>query len=195
MAEIKIEKKKSIWPWILLVLIALGLIWYFFIRNQNNKFAEKNRVTEEVVIEDNVIEPSSNAISLYSAYLNDTSKMDIDHEYSQGALYHLIDAVQEKADMLNVDIKANLDEARIKASEITKNPNDVNHADLIKSSDKIITQALTTIQKEKFPNLAPDVAKLNTAVSEIDTSVKTLDQKEKVNNFFKSAESLLLKMQ
>ncbi len=120
--------------------------------------------------------------------------MGVDHEYSSEALDYLIDAVEEKADMLNVDVRADLDEARRNASEITKDPNKLNHADLIKKSGRIIVQALTTLQTEKFPTLKDDIAKVNTAVNKIDTSVKTLDQKNKVNDFFKSAESLLLKM-
>ncbi|TDP03158.1 hypothetical protein [Flavobacterium sp. 245] len=30
MAEIKIEKKKAVWPWIAVVLIIAGLIYYIF---------------------------------------------------------------------------------------------------------------------------------------------------------------------
>ena len=195
MAEIKIEKKKSIWPWILLVLVAFGLIWYFFMRNPDNKVVEDEIVTEEVVVLDDPNVGAVSAIAAYSAYIGDTSKMGVDHEYSKGALVHLIDATQEKADMLNVDLNADLEKARNKAYEITENSNDLDHADLIKDAGKIITSALTTLQKAEFPNLAPDVAKVDAAVSAIKKSDKTLDQKEVVNNFFKSAESLLLKMQ
>lgn len=194
MAEIKIEKKKPIWPWILLGLILIGLVWYFFMRDNDTRIEDKPIVTEQVTEEYDDADNYS-AIALYSAYIADTDKMGVDHDYSSGALSYLIDAVEEKADKLNVDVKADLNEARKNASEITKDPNKVNHADLIKNSGKIIVRALTSLQTAKFPALTDDVAKVNVAVNEIDTSVKTLDQKDKVNNFFKSAESLLLKMQ
>ena len=193
MAEIKIEQKKPIWPWILLGLIVLGLVWYFFMRNNDTRIEDEPVVTEQVVEEYNDVDDYS-AIALYSAYIADIDKMGLDHEYSNEALNYLIDAVEEKADMLNVDVKDDLNEARKNASEITEDPNKLNHADLIKNSGKIIARALTTLQAAKFPTLIDDVAKVNTAVNKIDTSVKTLDQKDKVNNFFKSAESLLLKM-
>ena len=193
MAEIKIEQKKPIWPWILLGLIVLGLVWYFFMRNNDTRIEDEPVVTEQVVEEYNDVDDYS-AIALYSAYIADIDKMGLDHEYSNEALNYLIDAVEEKADMLNVDVKADLNEARKNASEITEDPNKLNHEDLIKNSGKIIARALTTLQAAKFPTLIDDVAKVNTAVNKIDTSVKTLDQKDKVNNFFKSAESLLLKM-
>ena len=191
MAEIKIEKKKPVWPWILLALIVLGLIWYIFMRDDDNRIEDEPVVTEQVAEEYD----DYSAIALYSDYIADTDKMGVDHEYSNEALNYLIDAVEEKADMLDVDVKADINEARKNASEITEDPNKLNHANLIKSSGEIIVRALTTLQTAKFPTLTDDVAKVNTAVNEIDASDKTLDQKDKVNNFFKSAESLLLKMQ
>ena len=191
MAEIKIEKKKPVWPWILLALIVLGLIWYIFMRDDDNRIEDEPVVTEQVAEEYD----DYSAIALYSAYIADTDKMGVDHEYSNEALNYLIDAVEEKADMLDVDVKADINEARKNASEITEDPDKLNHANLIKSSGEIIVRALTTLQTAKFPTLTDDVAKVNTAVNEIDASDKTLDQKDKVNNFFKSAESLLLKMQ
>lgn len=35
MAEIKIEKKAPIWPWILGILIIAGLVYYFVVRNDD----------------------------------------------------------------------------------------------------------------------------------------------------------------
>ena len=194
MAEIKIEKKKPIWPWILLGLLAIGLIWYFLMREPENRDAMENK-TEEVYVQDDVNADMNSDTGKYSAFISDTDKMGVDHEYSHGALIHLINAVEEKADMHDVDLKADLDKARKEASKITENPEKLNHADWIKDSGKIITRALTTLQTAKFQNLAPDVNKVDAAVSAIDPAVNTLDQKDKVNNFFKSAESLLLKMQ
>ncbi|WP_165571365.1 hypothetical protein [Flavobacterium reichenbachii] len=43
MAEIKIEKKKPIWPWIVAVLLIAALVYFVFFRN--------NDVTTNSVIE------------------------------------------------------------------------------------------------------------------------------------------------
>ena len=50
MAEIKIEKKKPVWPWVILALIVLGAIAYFV-------FYEKY---EDEEIEDTTIDESYN---------------------------------------------------------------------------------------------------------------------------------------
>lgn len=37
MAEIKIEKKKPVWPWIALLLVIVGLIYYvYFVDHENH---------------------------------------------------------------------------------------------------------------------------------------------------------------
>lgn len=196
MAEIKIKKKNPVWPWIILGLLVLGIIWYFFLRDSDNQVAdEEENMTEQVIVSENENAYSNSAISQFSDYISDTDKMGIDHEYSNGALEYLIDAVKEKADMLNVDVDADLEEASNKASEVKEDPYEVDHADLIRSSGEIITRALTTLQQEEYPDLAEDLAQVDTALKAIKPSVKTLEQKDEVNNFFKSSESLLLKMQ
>jgi hypothetical protein len=97
--------------------------------------------------------------------------------------------------MLEVDIKADLDEARANANEIKEEPYDINHADLIKKSGISIVRALTTMQEAKFPDLAKEVVNIDEALSAIDKVELTLDQKDDVKNFFNLAESLLVKMQ
>jgi len=37
MAEIKIEKKKPIWPWIVALLIIGALIYYIFVKDQETQ--------------------------------------------------------------------------------------------------------------------------------------------------------------
>lgn len=196
MAEIKIEKKKPIWPWIILIgLIVIALIWYFFVREAHNRVTERSIIKEEVVTKEYVPLEMNSAFDIYSAYIADTSQMGIYHTYSKGALNRLIDAVEEKTDLLNVGLNVNLEEAREKASQITEEPNSLNHADLIKESGEIIARALTELQVANYPNFTADAANVNAAVNKIDASVNTLNQKDKLNNFFKSAETLLSKMQ
>lgn len=47
MAEIKIEKKKALWPWIVGIII-LALLIYFLAFNNRNKTATDQTATEEV---------------------------------------------------------------------------------------------------------------------------------------------------
>ena len=198
MAEIKIEKKKTIWPWIILGILLLLAVFYF--TSKETAVLDENDTVEEVYeepIDDMESEENvtafATALTSYSNYI-DNAEMGIDHEYSNGALLYLINAVEAKADQLNVDINADLEEARKNAAIITEDPEALNHANLIRDSGMIISRALTTIQKSEYPNLTTEASEVEMAVSKIKKDEQTLNQKDDVNGFFKSAESLLEKM-
>ncbi|MFB9080319.1 hypothetical protein ACFFLS_11500 [Flavobacterium procerum] len=44
MAEIKIEKKKPIWPWIVAVLLITALVYYVFLRDDQVQSADKTGI-------------------------------------------------------------------------------------------------------------------------------------------------------
>lgn len=48
MAEIKIEKKKPVWPWILLGLIILGVILYFLLADNDDSMDDMEDDVEAV---------------------------------------------------------------------------------------------------------------------------------------------------
>jgi hypothetical protein len=199
MAEIKIEKKKTIWPWIILGILLLLAVFYF--TSKETAVIEENEPVEEVYQEpieevenEEYVAASEAALIEYSDYIGNTGKMGIDHEYSNGALMYLINAVEAKANELNIDIEADLEEARKNAEIITDEPESLNHANLIKDSGMIISRALTTIQKSEYPNLTTEASDVEMAVSKIKKDEQTLNQKDDVNRFFKSAETLLEKM-
>lgn len=205
MAEIKIEKKKTIWPWILLALLLLAGVLYFVFADSDVEEYEDDTITIEEVGDVDaiaVVPANSEAIAAYdetltayTQYIGNTEKMGIDHVYSNNALEYLIEAVEAKAAVLNIDIEADLEKARKNANAITNDPYDVNHADLIKNTGMILVSALKTIQMKSFPSLDDELAAVNDAVMAINKETHTLDQKDDVNTFYKAAESLLIKMQ
>ncbi len=193
MAEIKIEKKQNIWPWIALLAGILALLYYLFIYDKGDKVI----VDKEVTVIENTNEMSDNAVDKvaeYNAFISDGANMDVDHEYSSSALMKLIDATEEVANTLDVDIKADLDMARKNASDITEDPAKLNHADKIKSAGTAIVQALKRVQSEKFPALDSNVKNVQMELDKINPSVATLDQKDAVKGFFNQAGELLTNM-
>ncbi len=211
MAEIKIREKKPIWPWILIGALILAAILYFAVYADDDDMDDVN--TEEVMdMEDdqdemsgsdqynnsdqsaNTSGSSDHAIANYTEYIGDSSKMGIDHEYSHGALTYLIEAVQAKANELGVDTNSDMQQARQSANAVTKDPYELHHADNIKKSAMIIVNALSNIQKQKFPELGEDVSKVKSAAEAISKEEHTLNQKGDITKFYNSAKSLLLKM-
>ena len=210
MAEIGIEKKKPIWPWIILVLVILAILYFLvFADNDDDNMDENNteQVEEPTTGDDqargttgawDTNDTSSGnygqAVSGYISHVGDKSRMGIDHEYTNNALLQLINAVQAKARENNVNIDADIQQIRQNAEEITQNPQATDHADKIKEAGTNLANALEKIQKEKFPNLSQDVQEVKNAAQEIDSSTLTLEQKEDVNSFFDEAADVLQKM-
>lgn len=209
MAEIKIEKKKPVWPWIILVLIILAILYFLFFANGDGD-NERDGTDDIEQVEDTTVweneqdttrwDPegndttSTNAVSTYITHIGDTSRMGIDHEYTNDALLRLLDAVEAKAQTLNVNINADLQEARQLAENITRNPQSTDHAGSIQNSGRKITDGLEKLQQEKFPDLGGEVNQVRTAVENIDPATETLQQKDRVNEFFNEAADVLQKM-
>lgn len=209
MAEIKIEKKKPVWPWILLGLIILGIILYFLFANNDDDMDDMDDMNTEQVQDTTYRDDQMRAadttttgwneggtdnVSRYITHVGDRSRMGVDHEYTNTALIHLINAVESKAQEHNIDIQADMQAIRQDAEEITQDPMATDHADKIKNAGTKIANVLERIQKEKFPNLESDVEDVRSAAQEIETNVLTLDQKEKVNSFFNEAADALRNM-
>lgn len=188
MEEIKIEKKKPVWPWIIGLLLIAGIIGYFVFFN-NDEQVEVDRVLNSDNVENHSIGSDSEIVD-YVNYINDV-KMGLDHEYSSGAIVRLIDATRATAEALNVDTDADLSQANNFAEEITQDPQSLNHADKIKRAGQIINSALNKIQKEKFPQFETEYNNVAMAAEKIDPARPTLQQKDAVKTYFNSAATLL----
>lgn len=206
MAEIKVEKKKPILPWILLGLGVLALVYFLFIRNDevmdDPRMDNTERVREDVRSTDNVKKTSAvvlsamaiSKISEYQSFIGDDAKMGVDHQYSNTALTRLIDATEAVANSLDVDVKADLEKAREHTAAITKDPKETDHASKIKKAGKNITQALEKIQRQKYPTFNSSIEDLQDAVEAISPNEKALDQKSSIMYFFDEASELLTNM-
>lgn len=207
MAEIKIKKKQPIWPWILLILGILALIYYLFTRNTDDiddmmrdddtemvrdttEVSRERERTDAVVLSD----MASSKISDYKGFIEDKEKMGVDHEYSKTALDKLIDATEAVANSLNVDIKTDLATARINADAITKDPTALNHAEKIKNAGNTITQSLKKIQMQKYPDLENSMSELENSLASITPATKTLEQKDVIQKFYDKAGEVLTNM-
>lgn len=211
MAEIKIKKKAPIWPWILGVLILAAIIYFLVFANDGTDDiddVDDTVTTTEQIVEKDTVDQTRNDqtrsdsihlrdvkdINAYTTFISDPN-MKVDHEFSSAALTKLIAATKETADELDINIDADLNAAKKLSDEITKDPQSLSHANKIKDAAENITNALKTIQTEKFPQLNSQFEALNDAVSNIKVDTPTLDQKNDVKTFFTKAGNLLTSIQ
>lgn len=211
MAEIKIEKKKPVWPWILLGLIILAVILYFVLADNDTDDVLEEENTEQVMtpmeteedmdMEDMEMETweddnlsGDESVSNYMTHIGNTEKMGIDHQYSSEALVSLINALENRAEEANINTSVEIEELKNDVRDIKEDPQTLTHANTINNVGTKIVNLMEKMQKEKFPNISQDVQEVRTALQNIQPSTPTLDQKDAVNSFYKEAGEVLQKM-
>ncbi|EIA08954.1 hypothetical protein [Flavobacterium frigoris] len=199
MAEIKIEKKKPVWPWLLVGLVIVALLVYFLVFRDNGENTEA--VTEADYITNTNesdllgVKENNGTVAAYVNFVeNNKENMSLDHEYTNEALLKLIEATDAMANEVGYDVQGDIEKAREYAKMIEQDSFETTHADNIRKADDILTNILQNIQKAKYPGLADEVTALKSALESIKPGVLTLDQKDVVKNYFAKASGLLQKM-
>src|SRR5688500_14002478 len=170
MTQVIDERKKPVWPWILLGLGIVALLIYFFaFRNDNKKEA-----TDLINVREN-----NSTVAAYVNFIDaDTNKMSLDHKFTNEALLKLTDATDAMANEIGYDVKADLDKVKQLANEITNDPFETTHADKIRKAAEMLSNVMQNMQKAKYPGLANDVSELKNASASSNPVVLTLDQKD-----------------
>lgn len=209
MAEIKIEKKKPIWPWILLALVILALLYFLVFANDDGDIDDVDdteQVQEDTAWENDTTTTwesetdttawnnQGDGVQGYLTYIEDDQRMGVDHQYTNNAIIRLMNAVQAKADELNYDVSADMQEVRQDAEAIQRDPSATTHANKIKDAGTKLANVIEGMQQEHFPNLSSDAEEVKTAAQNIDTSTQTLEQRDQVKKFFDEAGDILRKM-
>lgn len=216
MAEIKIEKKKLVWPWILLVFSIITVLFYFLVfHNYNKKMNEVPKTLEVKSVKENgsavntyvkideepkiydliSVKENNSVVEAYVHFVQtDKNKMNLDHAYTIEALLKLIEATDAIAGEVGYEVRADLDKVKVYSKMIGEDPFETTHADNIKKADAILTDVLQNIQKAKYPGLADNLRELRSASEAIKPAILTLDQKKEVKAFFSKAAELLQKM-
>lgn len=199
MAEIKIEQKKQVWPWILAGLVVAALVVYFVMDNDDVN-------TTEVATEENYIsgengsdlldvkENNSTVAAFVSFVENDTTRMGLNHAYTNEALSKLIEATNAMASEIGYEIQADLQKVEESAILITKEPFETSHAKNIRNATDRSATSLQNMQSANYPTLTNEAEQLKSASESINPEVLTLEQKDAVKNYFAKAADLLEKM-
>jgi hypothetical protein len=196
MAEIKIEKKMPVWPWVLVILAVIGILVYVFVLNDDVDTTEE--VTEETTEQPADTRQEALKNSTVTAFVSfikeDPDQMGLNHEFTNEALLKLTNATQAMADETGYDIRTQMEAVKTNAEKISTDPFETTHANSIRESANILAQTLQNIQQNAFPDLTSEAGEVNSAVTAIEMDVLTLDQKEDVKNFFRESADLLEKM-
>lgn len=73
MADIGIEKKKPIWPWIILVLVILAILYFFLFADDNNPDDMNNKDNIEQVQDTTIWETETQDTANWDLNTNDNT--------------------------------------------------------------------------------------------------------------------------
>jgi hypothetical protein len=201
MAEIKIEQKKQNWTWMIVGFVIAAILVYFIVFRDNNNSNTIEKVTETNYVSHvnesdllGVKENNSTVAAFVSFVENDTTRMSLDHAYTNEALLKLKAATNAMAGEIGYDIRADLEKVEESAILITREPFETSHAKNIRNAADKSTTALQNIQLAKYPGLKSEVDELKSASESIKPENLTLEQKDAVKNYFAKASDLLQKM-
>lgn len=71
MAEIGVEKKKPIWPWIILVLVILVILYFLFFSDADST-NEPNRMNDTEQIDERNFQETQQDTARFETRMNDT---------------------------------------------------------------------------------------------------------------------------
>lgn len=211
MAEIKIEKKSPIWPWILVILIILAAIYFFWAYNDKDLDTNDDVLTRDTIsqVEDpyrNEVETTAvytgtygtvkteQAFADYFTFVDSLDTNSADKSFYRTGFFKLITATKRQAELDSVDVSSNISAAMTSAEKLTNAPTPTTKSGDAKKTAEEISKALKAIQTEDYSNLTNEVNNMEETVKKINAN-ETLDKQSAIiDEFFDRSARVIQKM-
>ena len=201
MAEIPIEKRKkrTIWPWILGIVVVLVLIWVLADNNVEVEDGTAFRQDENVMTDRNdntMAQQEDGRVEQFIQYVEDNgNEISQNHEYTRQGLLFLADALDELHNRIGSTAEnLNTEEIRTKAQSLTENVTSSDHANTIKDAFLTAANAVQRLQTQYFPNMNADTDELSESANELEGNELATEQGDKIEKFFEKAADKLDEM-
>lgn len=206
MAEIKIEKKTPVWPWILVVLIIIAVVAFFIFNDYDADDVSDDVATEKVdstdtyrndatdTYDQSAFDKYNAAMSQFDSYINDSNRIGTDTIYTKTAFHKLADLVVLKADQNNLPSSEALENLRGYAMQASETVNDMSISESLNAIGNDIASVVESIQDKNFPNLDSDVSKLKDISDKLDNNIALAKQQQNIQDFMMKSKSILNSM-
>lgn len=208
MADINIERKsnkKPIWPWILGLLLLIGVIWVLAEVMDNEPEREEMALAEERYEEEplatdpqaNPVEENNPQAESFVVYVHENLRMGTigeDPEVIREGLMRLSAAIGQFSQH-NTAHEQQIEEIRQQAQQIELDSGSQQDAQVVKSATSTAALVLKQIQLNQFPEAAAEATNLQEQARAIDATKQLSEQKGEVEAYFEKAADVIEMMQ
>lgn len=201
MTEIKIEKKRQIWSWLLVVLVIVSFIVFFFVLTNDTVDKTGETISEENNIDGNNsknlldVKENNRTVAAFVSFIGkDTSMVSIDYAFIKEAFLKLTNATSAMAAEIDYNIQEDLDRVNESVKLIDNEPPQTYLARNIRNATDNSTIAFQHMQLARYPWLTEELDALKNASTAIQPQMLATEQKDAIINYFVKASDLLHKM-
>ncbi len=154
-----------------------------FIRfaNDDERYERENVANTDATVTTDNMNPDANQA--------DQAEMGLDHEYTSEGINKLSAALYALADNSagDTNIQQSRDRFQQKADQLQRDPQSLQHANMIRETFVEASNLMATIKERSYPDSDANVDDVKKAAEGIDINTPTLEQKDKVKDFFSEA--------
>ncbi len=202
MAELHVQKKeRSVWPWILLVVIVIALLFWWLAGRDEGMDLSTTGVTDSTLVGEapatTAMDSASgrldgNALASYEQFLADRSSRaaGVAHDYTADGLRRLAAAIDEVAggdSVGGVALQPRIAEIRQRADAMQRAPNSDEHALMAREAFVLASSVIAQMDSTRGGANAAMTSSLRESAMDIEPSVPLLDQTDKIEQFFERA--------
>lgn len=205
MTEIKIEKKQSIWPWIIVVLVLLIVGGYLLLKDRDTDVNDnansvgvdslknyRNDATD--TYDPKVNDNFKAAMSEFNSFVGDSIKIGTDSIYTKTAFYKLVRMVVTKADENNILSTESLENLRSYDMQASNKVHTGSISKNLNAMGKDVTSVIESIQNKNFPNLESEVTSLKKISDKLSGNTVLAKQQQTIHNFMMKTIDILNSM-
>lgn len=204
MAEIKIEKKRPVWPWIILIVVLVAVALFFILRTdteQSSQVEDEDMENFEEMSSGNnnsetTMQWEDEEDSLSSQYNRagrkttpEETRLGSDAVYTSTAFMELINSLRTKAAEQKIPLQAEFQQLQQQAEKINSGYEATSARELANK----IADIIQNIQQQKYPQLEKQVQEVKSAAGDIG-SADTFEENENLHEFFSKAKAALQQM-
>ncbi|MFN6945454.1 MAG: hypothetical protein ACK4ND_10940 [Cytophagaceae bacterium] len=190
MADIRIQKKRPIWPWVAMVIAGIFIIWIIvrvFDREQRMANIEDPAPADEHALHEPFVPEEVQAFLTFVQEKEAGQDMGPVHAYTANGIKHLTNAMEALSRSANVEGISYGERRRQlyrRANFLQEDPAALTHSDTLRRALLNASAWMEHMQRQRFPGREYEVSRVRAAAEAVEPEQTLLDQRDQIDSFF-----------